>query len=288
MLESVSLSPNKVLLTIRALLPSLNEQEQKVGQYVLEHPESVLHLSISDLAQRCATSEATVFRFCKRIGADGYADLKIRLAQELVAERTATYVHATEEDSLLARAHKVFSGDIKALEDTLAVLDIEALDRAADVLLAARRVDVYGSGGGAVAALELQYKLIRMGIRAVAHTDPELQAISATLLTADDVAVGVSHSGESRDVCAALRVAKDSGATIIAITNHPTSAIATLADISLYTAAQEALAYGYPLGARVAQVALIDVLYAFMSLKRPEVTERCLQRISSVLSHHHG
>lgn len=288
MLDSVSSPSHRILLTIRALLPSLNEQEQKVGQYILEHPESVLHLSISDLAQRSAASDATVFRFCKRIGADGYTDFKIRLAQELVAERIATYVYATEEDSLLARAHKVFSGDIKALEDTLAVLDVEALDRAADALLAARRVDVYGSGGGAVAALELQYKLIRLGIRAVAHTDPELQAISATLLTSDDVAVGVSHSGESRDVYAALEVAKNSGAAIIAITNHPTSAIATLADISLCTAAQEALAYGYPLGARVAQVALIDVLYAFMSLKRPEVTERCLQRISSVLSHHHG
>ncbi len=274
---------DNLLLAIRALLPALNEQEQKVGQYVLDNPEDVLYLAISELAQRCAVSDATVFRFCKRVGTDGYGDLKIRLAQVLAASRTVTYPAVQPQDSLAEAARKVITADLKALEDTLSILDLAALERCADTLLAARRVDIYGSGGGAVAALELQYKLQRVGVRAVVHTDPEMQVISATLLTVEDAAVGISHSGASDEVRHALSVAKQSGARTIAITNHPVSPIAALADIQLRTAAQEALAHGYPLGARVAQVALIDVLYAVLAQKRPDESERSLNRIAEVL-----
>ena len=162
---------------------------------------------------------------------------------------------------------------MKALEDTLRVLDLAALDRAANALLAARRVDVYGSGGGAVAALELQYKLLRMGVRALPLTDAQMQALSAALLTPADVAIGISHSGTAADVRHALAAAKQAGARTIAMTNHPASPIARLADISLCTAAQEATGRNYPLGARVAQLGLIDVLYMCLSLKQGTVAE---------------
>ncbi|MGQ9767702.1 MAG: MurR/RpiR family transcriptional regulator, partial [Anaerolineae bacterium] len=159
-----------------------------------------------------------------------------------------------------------------------------ALERAADAILAAQRVDIYGSGGGAVAALELQAKLMRVGVRAVPHIDAEMQVISATLLTANDLAIGISHSGASPDVLRALTVAKDAGARTIAITNHPASPVAALADISLCTAAQGALAHeGYPLGARVAQIGLIDVLYTCLARKRPAEVERSQTRIATAL-----
>ncbi len=281
--ESSPAAASSLLLTIRALVPSLNEQEQKVGQYILDHPDEVVHLAIGDLAQHCLASDATVFRFCRKIGADGYQDLKIRLALESAPGHPATYAAVSSEDSLATAARKVIAADLKALEDTLSTLDLAVLERAADALLAARRVDIYGSGGGAVAALELQYKLMRVGVRAVPHTDAEMQIISATLLTPDDLAVGISHSGESQDVLRALEVAKEAGARTIAITNHPLSPIATTAEISLCTAAQEALAHGYPLGARVAQVGLIDVLYTCMALKRQAEVERSQARIAAAL-----
>jgi RpiR family transcriptional regulator, carbohydrate utilization regulator len=279
---------SSILLTIRGLLPSLNEQEQKVGQYVLDHPAEVVHLAIGDLAQLCTASDATIFRFCRKVGADGYGDFKIRLAQEMASARAATYDAVQTGDTLTDAVRKVISADMKALADTLQVLDLVALAYAAEVLFAAHRVDIYGSGGAAVAALELQYKLMRVGVRSMAHTDGEMQIMSATLLTAEDVAVAFSHSGKSVDVLSALRAAKERGARTIAITNHPASPIAQAAEISLCTAAQEALAHGYPLGARVAQLALIDALYTCMALGRPEVTEASQVRITEVLFKRQG
>jgi len=283
MTGSPSGSEVSLLLTIRALLPELNEQEQKVGQYILLSPDQVVHLAISDLAQRCMVSDTTIFRFCKKVGTGGYQDLKIRLAQDLASSRAPTYTQVVPTDSLTDIVRKVIADDIKALEDTLSALSSHELERAADVLLAARRVDIYGSGGGAVAALELQYKLMRVGIRAVVHTDAEVQVTSAALLSSDDAAVGISYSGMSPDVRHALEVARRSGATTVAMTNHPTSPITRLADVSLSTAGQEALAYGYPLGARVAQIALIDVLYECLAFKRHEENQRNLERIAESL-----
>ena len=265
--------PN-LMLTIRGLLPSLNEQEQKVGQYVLDHPYEVIHLAMVDLAERCGVGDTTIFRFCRRVRTEGYQDFKICLAQELTPASPAIYAAVAAGDTMAEAARKVITGDMKSLEDTLRVLDLGALDRAAEALLAARRVDIYGSGGSAVAALDLQYKLMRVGVRALPHTDAQLQALSAALLTAADLAIGISHSGAAPDVLHALETAKKAGAKTIALTNHPASVISRLADISLCTAAQEALGYGYPLGARVAQVGLIDVLYACLALKRPVEVER--------------
>ena len=282
-MDSATISKPGLLLSIRGLLPALNEQEQKVGQYVLNHPDEVIRLSMTELAQRCAVSDTTVFRFCRKVQVEGYQELKIRLALELEPGHAPTYSGVTATDSLAEAARKVIAADLKALEDTLSVLDFVRLEEAADILLAARRVDIYGSGGGAIAALELQYKLMRVGVRAVPHTDAEMQVISATLLTAADVALAISHSGESEDLLHALRVAKQAGARTIAITNHPASPLAELADISLRTAAQEAHAHGYPLGARIAQVGLIDVLYTSMAQKRQNEVEQSQARIALAL-----
>lgn len=276
-------SKRGLLLAIRGLLPSLNEQEQKVGQYVLDHPDEVIRLSMSELAQRCAVSDTTVFRFCRKMQLEGYQELKIRLALELEPGHAPIYSRVAANDPLRDAARKVIAADLKALEDTLSVLDFDRLEEAADALLAARRVDIYGSGGGAIVALELQYKLMRVGVRAVPHTDAEMQVISATLLTSADAAIAISHSGESEDLLHALEVAKQTGARTVAITNHPASPLAQLADISLRTAAEEALAHGYPLGARIAQVGLIDVLYTSMALKRQQEVEHSQARIARAL-----
>jgi DNA-binding MurR/RpiR family transcriptional regulator len=262
-----------LLLTIRGLLPSLNEQERKVGQYVLDHPNEVIRLAMVELAERCGVGDTTIFRFCRRVGTGGYQDFKIALAQELTPLSSPIYEAVAAGDTIAMAVQKAVMGDIKAVQDTLRVLDLAALDAAADALLAARRIDIYGSGGAAVAAQELQYKLLRIGLRALPHTDGQMQALSAALLTAADVAVGISHSGAAADVQGALARAGEAGARTIAITNHPASPIARLADISLCTAAQEAVGHGYPLCTRVAQVGLIDMLYTCLLLKQPAQDE---------------
>jgi DNA-binding MurR/RpiR family transcriptional regulator len=238
-----------------------------------------VRLAIGELARRTGTGDATVLRFCKKVGAHGYGDFKIRLAQDLASSHAAAYVPQQPEDSLSVPLRKSVSADVKAMEDTLAIADVGALVAAAKALLNARRADIYGSGGAAVAAEELRFKLTRVGVRCMAHVDGEMQYMSASLLGAPDVAIGISHSGESTDVCEAITEARAHGAVTIAITNHPASPLARLAQIQLRTAAQDALSHGYPTGARAAQVVLINMLCVCISQLGREVAEQSAARL---------
>lgn len=254
-----------------------------MAQYVLAYAADVVHLPVSETADRCGVSDATVFRFAKRVGAEGYQNLKIRLAQELHLAVSRPYPELGASDSVLSAIEKVFGVESKSLADTKALLDQEAIAAAADALLDARRVDVYAVGGGNVAAAELAYRLGRLGVRVVACFDHESAFVSAAQLGPEDVAVGISYSGEATSIYRALEIAKAAGAVTAALVNHLASPIAKLARFCLATSAPEMQEHGYPLGARVAQVAVIDALATVMALRQPDRAKESLERVSAVL-----
>jgi DNA-binding MurR/RpiR family transcriptional regulator len=72
-----------ILLQIKQALPSLPDQERKVGRYVLQHPHEAVSHSITKLAELSSVSSTTVSRFCQRMGVSGYRQFRIALAKEL-------------------------------------------------------------------------------------------------------------------------------------------------------------------------------------------------------------
>jgi RpiR family carbohydrate utilization transcriptional regulator len=273
-----------ILLRIRGLLPSLTAGEKKIGDYVLRHPDEVVKLSITELAEACDVSDATIFRFCRKVGTEGYQDFKIALAKESVSPESLVYADVIPEDSLLTMAEKIVEANVKALRDTLKVLEVKALDRALNALLAANRVEIYAVGGSGVAARELQFKLIQLGINANAFIDSQMQFISASLLTDSDVGIAVSHSGSKRHTVEALKLAKASGATTICITSHPASPVAEVADIKLYTSAWENLGHDDSPSVRNAQLALIDVIYEGIVMRAPQRARVSLSKANEAIS----
>ncbi len=273
-----------ILLTIRGLLPSLTTGEKKVGNYVLRYPDAVVKLSITELAEACGVSDATIFRFCRKVGTEGYQDFKIALAKESVSPDSLVYADVIPEDSLLTMAEKIVEANVKALRDTLKVLDVESLDRALNAILAAGQVQIYAVGGSGVAARELQFKLMQLGINANAFIDSQMQFISASLLSKADVGIAISHSGSKRHTVEALKLAKASGATTICITSHPASPIAKVADIKLYTSAWEDLVHDDFPSVRNAQLTLIDVIYEGILKKAPQRAKASLFRTNEAIS----
>jgi len=272
-----------ILLKIRGLLPSLTAGEKKIGDYVLRYPDGVVKLSITELAEACGVSDATIFRFCRKVGTEGYQDFKIALAKELVSDGLV-YADVVPEDSLVTMAEKIVEANVKALRDTLKVLDVEALDRALDAILAANRVQIYAVGGSGVAARELQFKLMQLGINANAFIDSQMQFISASLLTDADVGIAISHSGTKRHTVEALKLAKASGATTICVTSHPASPAAEVADIKLCTSAWENLVHDDSPSVRNAQLALIDVIYKGIIMREPQRTRVSLSKANAAIS----
>ena len=249
-------------IRIQGTYSSLRTAEQRVADFILKHAEELIYLTVTELAERTQTSESTVVRLCQKIGYKGYQEFKIMLARDLVGPTETVYEQIDSGDSLESLKTKVFQANAQALKDTIEVLSDAELTRAVDAILHARRVEIYGIGGSAPLALDAYHKFMKLGVSAVWLNDSDLMAMSSSLLPAGDVALGISHTGASRDVCDAMENAQNAGATTICITHRATSPITKVSNVKLFTAAKETAFGSDATSSRIAQLSIIDVLYA--------------------------
>ncbi|MEU6340997.1 MurR/RpiR family transcriptional regulator [Streptomyces sp. NPDC046977] len=272
------------LARIRAALPSLAPSERRVADAVLADPAQASELSISALGERANTSVATVMRFCRAIGITNYPQLRLALAaaaareDALGGERPAPGTDISATDTLDQIVSKIVYNEIRALEDSGAELDIEVLARAVDAVAGARRVDIFGIGASAFVGQDLHQKLHRIGHMAFIWTDRHAALTATALLGPGDVALAISHSGETEDTVEPLQAAAERGATTIALTNVARSSLAESADLVLTTCARETPFRSGATVSRIAQLALIDCLFVGVAQRSYDATTAALQK----------
>lgn len=262
-IQSYDVADAPLLVRLRGILPSLTPAEERVAAQVLADARRASDLTITELAQEAKTSETTVLRFCKRLGLKGYPQLRLALAAESAMPReqrmAGSDISASDTiDDIIA---KVASVDSSAVEETAQQLDRDSLTAAVDAVAKATRVDIYGIGASATVGGDLQQKLHRIGVVSFAWNDPHIALTSATLLSKQDVAIGISHSGSTSETIESLAVARRHGARTIAVTNFPLSPLAKGADIVLTTAARETSLRSGATASRIAALTVVDCLY---------------------------
>lgn len=263
-----AMPPTDVTALIRAELPRLTGSLRKVGELVLADPEAVTRCSAAELGRRTGTSQATVTRFCRALGLDSYQHLLMELAAERGRGAAGTDWGTAEigpdispDDSLEKVVRVVGAADLRAVRQTVEGMDLDALERAARATARARRIDVYGVGGSGAVARETEMRLFRIGCAVRGWTEVHAAATSAALLTPADVAIGISHSGATREVLEPFELARERGATTIALTSDPRSPLAKAADVRLVSATSETSFRSGGIGARHSVLVLIDCLY---------------------------
>ncbi|MDX8033908.1 MurR/RpiR family transcriptional regulator [Lentzea sp. BCCO 10_0856] len=289
-MSTESSAESSPLVKIRSLLPGLARAEQRVAKVVLENPGTVAHRSITEVAEQAGTSETTVTRFCKAIGVGGYPELRIALA----ADTARSQARANHDmggdilpgDDLKQVVGKVAFADARAVEETAEQLDIESLDKVVQAVAGARRVDVYGFGASAFVAFDMQQKLHRIGLTCFAWNDTHIALTSAAVLTEADVAVGISHTGSTSETVEALRVARETGATTVALTNFPRSPITEVADHVLTTAARETTFRSGAMASRIAQLTVIDCLFIGVAQHHVDSAKTALEATYEAVSGH--
>lgn len=262
---------NKTTLKISVLYDKMGYAEKRIADWLLKNPGGIVPLSISELAEQCGCGEATVVRFAHRLGFEGYQELKISLAREEGSMENSYII--TENDSCMEIFDKVSNDIYCSLEMTKKCLDTNMLEAAAKKILEASSIAIYGLGNSSSIAIDFQHKLLRIGYRAFAFSDNHFQAINASHLTENDVAIGISHSGSSKDIVEALKIAKSKGATTIGITNYGKSPIVKQSDIVLFTSSNETQYSILGLNSRIAQLAIINSIYYYLICKSKSADE---------------
>lgn len=252
---------------LKSIYPSLSKKEKKVAEFILKNTQKAIYLSITELSDLCKAGEATIIRLAQKLGYSGYQELKLALARDLVSPDLDLLEEVRPEDDLSTLIQKVRARNIKAINDTTNILDLESLSKAIDSIVNARKVEFYGVGASGFTALDAKYKFLRIGILCDAFTDPHLQAMSAACLTPKDVAVGISHSGATRDTIDSLKVAKNTGAKTICITNFMRSPITEVADIVLLTSSPETPLTSGAIRSKIAQLHIIDLLFTGVAMR---------------------
>lgn len=282
--------PPSLEARIHGLLPSLSPAQARVAQEILRDPAAVAATTIGDLAERCGTSLPSVTRFCVALGLSGYAELRLALAAESGRTSSSWERGAGAEvgpgDSLDDVLRTLLRADTRALEDTVAGLDVAALADAVRAISDARRIDLYAVGGSASVAEDLRLRLHRIGRSASSWSDVHNALTSAALLGPGDVALGISHSGETVEVLEPLHRARQRGARTVAITNYPRSPLAQIADLVLVTAARDVTLRTGGLAGRHAQLIVFDALYLGVAQRDYALAEQAFEVTADAVSGH--
>lgn len=280
--------PQSTVRKIQSFYSKLSDKEKKIADYILEHRHDIIHSTISEVASDVRVADATVFRFCKRIGFNGFQEMKIALASEVTPPIQQIHEEISEEDDIHTIAMKVFKSNMLTLENTLAILSPEAILKATEYLNSANKIHFFGTGGSAIVALDAYHKFMRTGIPSFAFTDSHFQLMAASQMDKDDVAVIISHSGVNKDTINILKTVNTTGAKTIAITAFPKSPIAQQSDILLLTTSEETEYRSEALSSRIAQLTLIDALYVNVMVSNKEESKIALDKLRSAISQTRG
>ncbi len=275
---------------VRTLGSSMTRSMQRVADAVAGDPAACAQLTVTGLARRTGTSEATVVRTARILGYPGYRDLRLALAafaaQQEAGAPAAVTADIAVDDPLADVVAKLARDEQRTLADTAAGLDVAQLESAVAALAAARRIDVYGIGASALVGQDLAQKLLRIGLIAHAHSDPHLAVTNAVQLRQGDVALAITHSGSTVDVIEPLRVAFDQGATTVAITGRPDSPVAQYSDHVLTTAnSRESELRPAAMSSRTGQLLVVDCLFIGVAQRTYERAAPALSASYEALAH---
>lgn len=262
----------------------LTKAEQKVAQYILDNASDIIYHSVTELAEKADVGETTVLRLCRKLKFQGFQDFKLSLAQDLVKPIDNLHQEITEEDDSTALNEKIIANHIRTLEQTRELAVSDQLGKAIHALLRARCIYFFGVGSSGLTAMQAAHSFSRIGKLSSAKADTHFQAMEAALMTKEDVAVGISISGSTKDTIENLTLAKKTGATVIAITSNARSPITKVADISLLMIARENPLQGSSLSAKISQLAVIDILNVAVSLQMKDEALRTREVTARAIS----
>ena len=275
------------LVRIQEMADSLSPKEQLIAQYIAANPNSVVNMSIDELAAQCSVSIATVVRLCKTLHFSGFKDLCRNLCCDLSTVSNDDFEDIRPGDDLETVVRNICVSSVRAIENTVAVSTNEALHQAVDALCMAKRIDFYGVGTSGLVALDAGGKFARINKVVISHADPHNQMLSAATLKQDDVAVLISYSGETTDMLNLAREIQKQGTTIITLTKYSKNSLAALADINLYCVSTETLQRSGAMSSRIAQFTMIDILYASVCTRSFNEIKPHLDRSRSISQRAH-
>ncbi len=243
---------------------SLYDAEKKVADYLISHPAEAIEMSVSELAQHCEASQATIVRFCKKIGCKGFHQLKIRMAGEQRQQEEQVISNEINIDNMEQSLNNILGSKLEELKATYSNFNPKELREIIDLILQADMIEFAAMGNTIPIALDGTYKFNQLGLKAVSSTIWESQEAFSRILQEKDIMFAISASGASKRLINMVEIAKENKAVTVAITNQAKSPLAEACDYVLLTATREHIFHDQVSFTRMAAMSVIDCLFLFL------------------------
>ncbi|MDL2324186.1 MurR/RpiR family transcriptional regulator [Ruminococcaceae bacterium OttesenSCG-928-A16] len=255
-----------VIELIKEKYPSLTKTEKKVADFLFQNKVESQYMTISNMAAGADVADATIFRFCRTLGFEGYNDFKLELAKSTVPalagdDRYEVYGKVKPDDSIEDMLKKLYHSDVETLAQTMKLLRAEDITLAVDLLQSAKAVYCFGQGGSLLMAMEAWGRFMTASNKFHTIQDNHHQAMAASLLEAGDVILFFSYSGATRDLIDMLPQVHGVGGKVILVTGFPQSEAAQYADVVLQCGSREGPLQMGSVATKMSLLYIIDVLY---------------------------
>ena len=268
---------------IFSIYDSLYDAEKKAADYLIAHQEDVINRSVSELAQNCDTSQATIIRFCKKIGCGGFHQLKLKLAGEQSRQEEPAASNEINIDNMEQSLHNIMTSKVEEIKATFHNFDKKDLRQVVDAILKADLIEFAAMGNTIPIAMDGTYKFNQLGLHAVTSPIWETQEAFARTMKEGDVFFAISASGASKRLIRMAEIVKKRGGVTIVITNQSRAPLTEICDHVIITATREHVFYDQVSFTRMAAMAVIDTLFMLLLSTKDDFFENVAEHERSVI-----
>ncbi|MDM8101662.1 MurR/RpiR family transcriptional regulator [Oceanobacillus oncorhynchi] len=209
-------------------------QEKAIAKYILENPFLIKELSTKELATAAYASQATVVRLCKKLGAKGYNDFKLKFITEyLESERVKELLKnepITKESTYNDIVDVIPKMYDRAITNTKLMLNSKVMNRVSNRLKRAKKMDIYGQGISYTIAKQASFKFSSIGINCMAHDGMNEHYIAASEDRSHMVAILISITGKNPLILEIAKYLKSKGIYVVGISGAATSELEEYCD----------------------------------------------------------
>ncbi|MDU5722546.1 MurR/RpiR family transcriptional regulator [Clostridium butyricum] len=271
-------------LLIRQIYDKMTESEKKIADYVLVNSSEVYKFSASELANITKTSSSSVVRFSRKLGFEGFQEFKLELAKDDINPvENIEYDYIDTEDNIREVIVKTANKNIQSINDTISLLDEHTIEEAIKAIKNAKNIYIFGIGESALIGLDLQYKLLRIHKNAMMSLESHVQLSMSANISNDDIAIGISYLGKTKEVYSALSKCKEKGAKCITITKFGENPVSSLGDIKIQVPFVEKDLRIGAISSRIVQLTVIDILFVGLAKENFSDVEKYLKETRNMI-----
>ncbi|NHF73285.1 MurR/RpiR family transcriptional regulator [Paracoccus sp. 12-3] len=259
--------------------------ERKLAASILEDVSFATNASITEIAARAGVSPPTVTRFCRRLGCASFSDFKVQLAKSAyvglryLRPESVTSTPAEVAEDIVTKAQN-------ALFEMHRGLDLQALSKAAGLLVHAPMIYAFGAGGNSTMIVnELHNRLFRLGCRITASNDHGMNLMLAAAAEQGAVVFGSSLTGRNMELVRCFSLLRERGVTTIALTQRG-SPVAEAADVVIGVNLPEGQNIFRASSTRYAFLAAVDILANLVAYEDRSRSAKLLRGIKEQLIRH--